>query len=168
MSKNVLFLSVSILLIVGFLFSCEKEDTDNVKPTVEIKYPFQNDILHLESTYKFEAVFQDDKGLSSYFIQISNPDIDINHRLIPNPDSTKTDSLLYLNQIIQRTNIFGIRDTAVTVAHTFLVDTIGRFEGRGPFDIIRGKYQFKVVVMDKAGNRDSSWFDVNIVSPLVD
>ena len=166
MSKNVLFLFLTSSLIISFLFSCEKEDNDNLKPTLEIKKPLPNQTLYMDSTYRFEAVFQDDKGLSSYFIQISDPDININHLLIPNPDSTKTDSILYLNQIIQRANIFGIKDTAVTVAHSFIVDTIGYFEGRGPFDIVRGKYQFKVVVMDKGGNRDSSFFYVDIASPL--
>lgn len=165
MTKRIFLFFVSISIFI----SCEKENVDNVKPIVKILQPLPNDTIHLSSTYPFRATFWDDKGLSSYFIQVSNPAIDIDDRVVVDPaDSTKRDSLLYLDQVIQRVNIFDIKDTVVTVEHSFILDSLGYIKNRGPFNIVRGIYQFKVVVMDKAGNRDSSYFNVYVAPPIPD
>lgn len=157
----------SVLFITSLvLFACEKKEDDNENPTLEVIQPHAGDTIHLASNYVFEAIFQDNKGLSSYQIQILNPKIDKYKRIIANPDSTKKDSLIYLDEFIQKSNIFGIKDTAVTVKHTFSIDSLGYYRGRGPFEIVTGTYQFKVVVMDIDGNRDSTWFDIQVVPTL--
>jgi hypothetical protein len=162
MSKNILSTFILLFVATSFFYSCSKVDDDNEKPLVEILLPQKNTDIPLDSFYIFKAHFKDNEGLSSYFIQISNPNAK-NNRVIRDTTKTIKDSLIYLDQIFQRANIFGTKDTVIS--HDFYLDTISTYKN-STHPTCLGKYEFKVVVVDMAGNRDSSSWEINVVAPI--
>lgn len=156
---------VLLILVISFVFfSCHKDDQDNIKPKVKILQPIDGDTINLDQLSVFIGEFSDNMSLSSYFVQIHNPNINDKSRVVLNNDTTITgDSVIYLNQIIQKSSIFNV-DTTIVVNDEFRIDTVASYNSR-IYHVKEGLYQFKVVVMDKAGNKDSSSININIAYP---
>ena len=156
------------IVFVGFsiFYSCSKVEHDNVNPAiVNIFAPVENAIVPLDSYYVFNAKFIDNKGLSSYFVKVWDPEINEDSLIVKDPDGEEYDSLAVLNKVFQTVSIFG--DTVANVRHTFFLDSIQSIRGK-QYPARTGKYQFKVVVMDIDGNRDSTMFDIQVVKPVND
>lgn len=162
MAKYFLFLFILLLLS----YSCKKVEYNMNHPTVTILEPTNNTDIHLDSTYTYKAHFRDDKvdGLSSYFIRIWNPEIGEGYdRVIRDPNKTETDSLIYADQVYRGRSIFGLQDT--TIINRFVIDSTASFRN-SIHPVVRGKYQFLVVVINVDGNKDSSTVDINVLDPI--
>ena len=167
MNKTDQIIKYIFLILIGFniLTSCEKVEKNYRRPKVEIILPEENADVAWNSLHIFQAHFHDDKaeGLSSYVIRIYNPKIDSHDRIIRNPNKTETDSLIYVDQVYQRANIFAQQD--ITIEHEFQVDSMATYKGTS-YPIVTGRYLFQVVVMNVDGNTDTASVNINVIEPI--
>lgn len=150
-----------IFISLAIFTSCQKIDHVNSKTSVRIIQPQENELILLDSAYTFRAHFADNSPLSSYIIRVWNPQAGTD-RIIPNPDKSKTDSLIYVDKIFQRANIFNKQDT--TIQHSFSIDTTDTYQGR-IYPVVEGNYQFQVIVMNKHGYTDTARVNIKLLLP---
>lgn len=136
------------------MYSCSKENSDNVKPTLEILSVKEGDIFYTDSIYGLKAHFTDNEALSSYSIKIWNSRLDNSN------DTTTLKSIkeggmgadsAFFNKAFQSANIFNKKDTTINIFNAFYIDSVLSVSNRN-YPILLGEHFFKVTVVDQAGN----------------
>jgi hypothetical protein len=74
--KGIKHLLLIILLLAGLGLSCERDEIDKEKPTIDIShqdaFPVNCDTLYFGESFLFKALFSDNQALGSYSIDIHN------------------------------------------------------------------------------------------------
>lgn len=168
MSKNILLSVLASFIAICVLFSCSKVDSDNTYPVIEYvsldsKNPLKpGDIMYTDSIYLLTTRFRDAEGLSSYSIQIwsammksSTDTFTLKSSIVPLPEGTP-DSAIF-NKAFQESNIWGIKDSSVTVFTNVKIDSEITAANKKKLPVVLGDYYLKVTVIDTHGHatRDS-------------
>lgn len=160
MIKSFLFIAVFVFL-TGWLASCSKTESDNNPPSFSFGSIRSGDTIVTDSAYTFEVKLSDNKGLSSYSINIWNALLTSSNderALKSQIDSILSDGKdsAVFNSSFQRADIFGQRDTVIVIKNAFSIDSTV-LVSKGKLPIMLGKHYFKFTLADMHGNmvRDS-------------
>lgn len=172
MTKNIL-LSICISFIgICLFFACTKEENDSAYPVIEFVSldsltPLKSgDVMYTDSPYVVRSTFRDADELSSYSIRIwsallknSSDTFTLKSSIEPLKDG-EPDSAIF-NRAFQDNNIWGIKDSSVTVLTSVKIDSAITAGGKR-MSVSLGSYYLKVTVVGKTGNmtKDSFLIDV--------
>ncbi len=161
MTKNILLIFLTSFIGTCILFSCTKTDSDENPPVIEfysmdsLNQLKSGDIIYVDSLYQFRSIFRDNEGLSSYSIKIWSAIMENEKDTFTLKSSIKPlleeepDSAIY-NTAFQDNNIFGIKDTSVTVYTSIKINPT-KSAGNQQLPILLGDHYFKVTLMDMSG-----------------
>ena len=146
--KKIINLSVLSIFVISSLIisSCTNdEDSDVIKPIINLIEPCQDDTLKIGDEVHFEAEFSDDVMLSSYMIEIHSNFNDHNHSSLT---KSEEDNIAFSYK--KSFDISG-KKNSYEHHHDIFV----------PENTIAGKYHLMIYCTDAAGNE--SYVARNIV-----
>jgi hypothetical protein len=165
MAKNILLFSILFFIGACFFFSCSKAEIDNEPPSMQLVSIKPGDVVYTDSAYSFEAMFADDKGLSSYSIQIRHTRFNLDSITVGQLDveevAGKKDTAALFYKNFQSFNIFDTTEYHVNIRNAFKIDT-AKVVGNKPYPIRLGEHYFKITLVDMGGQSvvDSFLIDV--------
>lgn len=141
---------ISILLTSAVFTSCEKDDVDNTKPTINIVEPANEEILHAGEEIHFDCEFIDDVELKSYKIEIHiNADGHSHTKTILEAETPWTYSNTW--------DFEAGKKNADIHHHEIVIPTT--IDG---VEIQHGEYHFGVYCTDVAGNESNVFIGIDI------
>ncbi len=155
--KKLLF----ILPIIVFAFvACndDDDDVDTTKPTIDIKKPANETEFHLGDKIEFECNFTDNVELASYKVDIHNNFDDHTHEHSAQLKSESEEEEGHPWEYIKEGSLEGASDEVtleITIPETVVHD--GNEE-----EVAAGHYHLGVFCLDKAGNENVVWIEIDI------
>ena len=161
--RNFLLFAVFLYLSASVFFSCESTDDDNTNPRVE--YFNISDTLYIgdDTINRYEARFWDDKGISTYKIQV-----------FPAPWFDRPDSVVRDSVALRRVKVWsGYNKDTLTVNPSFyLPQTYTYYDSLNSkyleYPVRTGDYIIRLACMDIKGNYDSIDKQVVLVYPATE
>lgn len=146
MKSNILKYSFAAIIALG-IASCSSDDdgfVDNEKPTIQIKEPLNEAHLHVGETINVDALLGDNVALSTYKIDIHFAGDGHTHE----HKAATTDWAYNVVETIEGDNVKSYQ-----VTKTIEI----------PDGITSGAYHFGILAIDKSGNEQQSYIELDIV-----
>lgn len=161
MNRNIV-LSVFLFYIgISVFFSCSKEESDDNPPAINSISLKQGDIIFTDSSYYLLVDFSDDKGLSSYSIQIRHKDYSQDSLTMVVTEQDTTYTTAYFNRNFQVVNIFDSLAFRDTIRNAFKIDPQLSVNSVR-YSVAVGDHYFKLTLVDKGGNTAIDSFLINV------
>jgi len=149
-----------VILIMGFIMvSCNDDEVDNAKPTINLIAPSNNAVLHVGGEVHFDCGFADDVELRSYKIEIHNNFDGHTHESVA-LKSVKEEHghpWTYTNtwNFESGKKNEDVHHHTIQIPETILVDGVDELTAEG-------EYHFGVFCVDAAGNENKVFVKVII------
>lgn len=157
---NKITLYLAVLAASVFITSCSDEDVDNMKPTIKLVAPVDDQVLHPGSELHFECEFADDVELRSYKVEIHNNFDGHTHEhatVLKSAGEEHGHPWAYSKSwdFEAGQKNAAIHHHEIVVPQTILVDGVEE-------EVAEGNYHLGVYCMDAAGNESKVFVDIVI------
>ncbi|MDU1903712.1 MAG: hypothetical protein E6772_02920 [Dysgonomonas sp.] len=167
MNRNAVISVILFYLGVSIFFSCSKDESDNIPPTIEgILRPIPDTTIMTDTLCPFVAKFFDnDSTLSSYSIRVWNAQLnsskDTTSLKKKDPNDTNSKDSAFFNSAFQEISIFGEKEVLLNLASAYKVDSTLNVRGKS-YPTSLGKHYIKLSVIDIYGNLAEDSMLINV------
>lgn len=143
--KTLKFIYVFAVVTALLSLSCSSDDNsgaDTQKPTIMINKPTDAEVLYAEDEIHVDIDFADNVELASYKIDIHFAGDGHNHKMMHDSD--------YQQWAFETSGLISGRNNNIQLSINI------------PEDTHEGHYHFGVYALDKAGNQNVAWIELDI------